>query len=352
VIDRRGEKRDRREMARLLRVEYEGAIYHVTIRGNERRDIFADDADRLRFVERLGEKVKDYGIRLYLFVLMKNHVHLVLETPGGNLSRFMHSLQTAYSVYYNLRHNRSGHFWQGRFGAKVAEGDEYLLKLSRYVHLNPVFVGRLKGMSMRERIEYLRGYSWSSYPSYIGKGRRVDFVEYGPMLSLMRVKKSQEGKEYRKYVESGLAETDKEWKDAMEESRLSVGGEEFRRWVWDKHMDLLKGRRKKEDVLLRKERGHVGAEEVLKVVAAEHGVAEERMSHRQRGGWVRPVAARMLCRYSGLTQREVAEMLKLKTGAAVSAQMRRLDAEQSGNRELRRQLDRIEEVLSSRGAAN
>lgn len=339
-------------MARLLRVQYEGAIYHVTIRGNERRDIFADDADRERFLDRLAEKTTDHGIRLYLFVLMSNHVHLVLETPEGNLSRFMHSVQTAHSVYYNLRHNRSGHFWQGRYGAKLVAGDDYLLKLSRYVHLNPVFVGRLKGLGVRERIEYLRRYRWSTYPSYIGKAERLTFVEYGPMLSLMRVKKSREGKEYRKFVEAGLAGTDEEWKQAMKESRLGVGGEDFRRWVWDQHTDLWKGRRKKEDVLLRREPQRVGSEEVLKVVAEEFGVAKGRIRERQRGSWIRPVAARMLCRHAGMTQREVAETLNLNTGAAVSAQMRRLDTEIAGNQSLRRQLDRIDATLSHHESAN
>jgi len=127
-------------MARHLRVEYAGAIYHVTIRGNGRQAIFEDDRDRERFVRRLFESVETYGVRLYLYCLMTNHVHLVIETPDKGLSRFMQSLETGYTVYSNLRHKKSGHVFQGRYGAKLVEGDEYLLKLSRYVHLNPVFV--------------------------------------------------------------------------------------------------------------------------------------------------------------------------------------------------------------------
>jgi len=85
-------------MARPQRIEYEGAVYHVTVRGNEQRPLFMDEGDRSRFLRVLGESVESFEVRLYLFCLMTNHVHLVLETPRGNLSRFMHRLQTAYTA--------------------------------------------------------------------------------------------------------------------------------------------------------------------------------------------------------------------------------------------------------------
>jgi putative transposase len=109
-------------MARKLRVQYEGAVYHVTARGVERRVIFDDDRDREHFLDRLGDSVQEYGVRLYLFCLMSNHFHLLVETPGGNLSAFMHKLQTAHTVFYNRRHERAGHLLQGRFNAKIVEG--------------------------------------------------------------------------------------------------------------------------------------------------------------------------------------------------------------------------------------
>jgi REP element-mobilizing transposase RayT len=136
-------------MARHLRVEFPGAIYHVTCRmvGDWRTEqtlLFKDEADRTRFLERLSERVEQYHIRLFLFVCMTNHFHLVFETPEANCSKFMQSLSTAYTVYYNLRHGRHGHLLDGRHKAKLVEGDDFLLALSRYVHLNPVCVGSLK----------------------------------------------------------------------------------------------------------------------------------------------------------------------------------------------------------------
>ena len=181
-------------MARKLRVQFEGAIYHVTIRGVERRRIFDDDADRERFLMRLGDAVEEYGVRLYLFACMRNHAHLLCETPQANLSAFMHKLQTAYTVYYNLRHRRSGHLMQGRFGAEPVAGDDptsprlrragYLLKLSRYIHLNPVFVRGIKNLPMKDRLQHLRAYRWSSYRGYAGLEHPYAFVAEAPILRL------------------------------------------------------------------------------------------------------------------------------------------------------------------------
>ena len=124
-------------MARHLRLEFEGAIYHVTSRGNERSNIFANDRDKERFLEKLAENVEQHHVRVYAYIIMTNHYHLLLETPRGNLSVFMQQLNTSYTMYYNVSHRRVGHLFSGRFKAKVVAGDEYLLKLTRYLHLNP-----------------------------------------------------------------------------------------------------------------------------------------------------------------------------------------------------------------------
>jgi REP element-mobilizing transposase RayT len=150
-------------MARPQRIEYEGAVYHVTARGNERRAIFRDAADREQFLRVLRERVERFEVRLYLFCLMTNHIHLVVETPRANLGRFMHRLQTAYTIYFNRRHKRSGHLLQGRYGAWLIEKDAYILRLSRYVHLNPVFTASARSKPVSEQIIMLRRYPWSSY---------------------------------------------------------------------------------------------------------------------------------------------------------------------------------------------
>ncbi len=337
-------------MARPLRVEFAGAIYHITVRmiGDYRLDrsrLFIDDKDRERLLDRLADRVEQYNIRLYLFVLMTNHIHLVCETPEGNLSKFMQSLLTAYTVYYNLRHGRHGHLLDGRYKTKLVEGDEYLLSLTRYVHLNPVQVGSIKKKPIEEKIRYLREYPWSTYLSYIGKRKRYDFVDYGPILGEMSGKRREWPKRYREFVESGLAEDDEETKLALKESPLSIGSEEFRVWIDELHNKLSRKHNKPEDVSFRRITEPLKPREVLKVLAEELSTAEEEFKKQRRNSMLRGIAGRYLCRYAGMSQREAAEMLDVRSGAAISKQARRLAAALPRKRNLRRQIANIEEKL-------
>jgi len=333
-------------MARPLRVEYEGAIYHVTVRGNDRRNIFLDDRDRQRFLARLADCVEAHEIRLYLFCLMTNHIHLMLETPGGNLSGFMHRLQTAYTVYFNRRHKRSGHLAQGRYGARVVRGENYILRLSRYIHLNPVFTSSAKKLPLRERIDMLRRYRWSSYRSYIGRAARLEFVDYAPMLAMTQTPtKAKRPGEYRKFVEAGIAESDRDLERILKASPLAIGSEDFMRWVRGMH-DKLSGRhRRAEDVTLRRRWRRLPAERVIEIVCGCLGVDRQELLKQRKGSLLRPITARMLCRYSGLTQRQAGEFMDLSTGAAVSMQLKALAAAAAGKGKLPRQLTAIDKAI-------
>ncbi len=332
-------------MARLLRVEYPGALYHVTIRGNNRRELFGDDTDRERFLDRLGEYREEYGIRVYAYCLMSNHVHLVVETPEANLGRFLHRLQTAYTTYFNLRHGESGHLTQGRYGAKTVEGDEYLLNLARYVHLNPVFVGGMREKELKERRKALRGYRWSSYRQYLGK-RESKVVEEGPLLAMMPGRGiGRHRVEFRKYVEAGMAETDEEFLALKERSRLGIGSEEFCGKMQELYERVLRGRQRPEDVALRRVGRRLEPGRVVEAVCRHFGEVPESIGRRTRGGWLRAVAARMLSRHSGLTQREIAPLLGVGTGKAASVQLSRLAIVLKHDRRLARQVDQIEKEL-------
>lgn len=109
-------------MARLLRVEYEGAIYHVTVRSNSGAALYLDDRDREYWLYRLGDSARRHKVVVHLYCLMPNHFHLLVETPGANLGRFMHSLLTGYTVFFNRRHRLHGHVTQGRYGARLVSG--------------------------------------------------------------------------------------------------------------------------------------------------------------------------------------------------------------------------------------
>jgi REP element-mobilizing transposase RayT len=269
-------------MARKLRVEYEGAIYHVVIRGVERRRLFDDDADRERFVGRLSKYAEEMEVRLYLFCLMANHVHLLVETPGGNLGHFMHRLQTAYTVYYNMRHGRAGHLFQGRYKAILVDGDEYLLRLSRYIHLNPVKVGKAKQLSLPERIKELRSYAWSSYRSYLGKAKPLEGLDEKPLLAMLGNRKEAR-REYGRYVELGLVEKDEELAAVKQQGTWGIGSDEFVERVQALYDEKVRVCRQKEDVSFRRERGdRLGSDTVIGVVGdalgLEVGWEQERWS--------------------------------------------------------------------------
>jgi hypothetical protein len=276
---------------------------------------------------------------------MTTHFHLVFETPRANCSKFMHSLSTAYTVYYNLRQGRHGHLLDGRYRAKLVEGDEYLLALSRYVHLNPVQTKSMKRKPLADRLKYLREYRWSSYPGFIGKQKSFEFVEYGPILGQMRGKRSQWAKRYGKYVETGLAEDDEEFEAVLKQSPRSIGGDAFRAWVDARYLKRMKGLKSKEDISFRHVTEPLSTESILEAVSEVLGEQAESFRERRRHSPLRAIAARMLIRFGDQTQREAAAQLNMGTGGAVSAQVRRLPAVLAADRQLRRSVTRIERRL-------
>ncbi|MEI6972266.1 MAG: transposase [bacterium] len=334
-------------MARQLRVEYPGAIYHVTVRSNSGDDLFGDDGDRRCLLSRMEEAVERYQVRVYLFCFMLNHFHLVVETPKANLGRFMQGILTGYGVYYNMRHSRHGHVTQGRYGAKLVEGDEYLLKLGRYVHLNPVKVKGLTEKPVEERVAYLRAYPWSTYPSYIGERPANKFVDYEPMLSLMDGRKSGKPERYRSFVEGGIAEDDEEFLGDLVRSSRSIGSSDYREWIDECYREMVDKRAMKEDVSFRRTIRQVPADTILDAVARAAGTRKESLAERSRDSRWRAVASCMLCKYGGMTQREAAKVLGLKSGVAVSCQLRNLRKILAAGGAMRKVVDRLDSKLAA-----
>ena len=312
-------------MARHVRVEYPGAIYHVTCRmlGDATSRLFIDEDDYKRYLLRLSERVEQYSIRLFMFACMQNHTHMVFETPEGNLSKFMQSLSTAYTVYYNLRHKRHGHLFDGRFKAKLVDGDKYLLALSRYVHLNPVKVSGIKTKTPEERIGILRKYRWSSYPGYIYPSKRLDFVEYSPVSALMGGDSKKWPALYRRYVESGLATTDREFLEAYRISPRCIGGNDFVSHVEELYYEISDKYTCPEDVTFRRMADPLDRESVLSVIEDVFEIERAQLFSQRRDYPLRGIAAMLLLKYSGLTQRQIAVLLNVRSGSTVSKQIAR-----------------------------
>jgi hypothetical protein len=262
---------------------------------------------------------------------MVNHVHLLVETPCANLSAFMESLLTSYAVYFNLRHHRCGHLTQGRFKSRLVQGDEYLLRLSRYIHLNPVFVGAWANRPIEERIDFLRSYRWSSFRGYAGLASPEDFVTYGPLLALVGQGQANLSHAYGAYVESGLSYEDTELIDILQSTSLGVGSPEFEKQLNQRYAGLIAGTGRSEEVAFRNVRKFVPAPLILDRVCAHYRVTIEQLRAHRKRDQLKPVAAWLLTKLGGLSQREVANLLGVTTGAAVSAQLKRLkEAPQPG----------------------
>jgi len=337
-------------MARKLRVQFPGAIYHVTMRGVERRAIFTENRERERFLDRLSDGVETHDIRLYLFSLMVNHAHLVLETPRANLDKFMHGLETAYTVYFNRRHDRVGHLVQGRYGATLVQGDRYLLKLTRYVHLNPVCTRQTKKLPLNVRRERLRAYRWSSYRSYIGEDAPLSFMDYGPVLAQTGAKKALRQQEYQHFVEAGLAATDDEFAAVMADRRWGIGDPAFRAWAKEQQENCIAGDEEREETTFRKVASPLTPTCITSVLCQEMQVEESELKQYRQSNVLRPIAAKMLCKYGGLTQTAVAELFGIHSRAAVSAQIKRLKHMLADDEELKTTVNRIERRLQATAA--
>ena len=181
-------------MARPLRIEYQGAVYHITSRGNARQDIFLDDKDHAKFLEIVSDVVERYNWVCYAYCLMTNHYHLLIETPDANLVRGMHQLNGVYTQAFNRRHDRMGHVLQGRYKAILVEKESHLLELARYIVLNPV---------RAKLTHHPRDWRWSSYRATVGEEESPRFLTTDWILSQFNQDHDRAVREYRKFVKEG-----------------------------------------------------------------------------------------------------------------------------------------------------
>ncbi len=189
-------------MARQRRIQFEGACYHILSRGNERRNIFRDNDDRVSFLDILGKMADRFRIEVFAYVLMDNHYHLLLKTNKPNISKSMQWFGATYTRRYNIKHKRTGHLFQGRFKNFLIEDDEYLMLLSCYIHRNPLRAGL---------VSRLVDYPWSSYPVYAYNKKSPEWLFTKPILSLLDAKDKQ--KAYRKMVQNYSQEEKRGWED-------------------------------------------------------------------------------------------------------------------------------------------
>lgn len=276
----------------------------------------------MEFLKLLEASAKRFDVAVHAFVLMGNHFHLLAQTRRANLSRWMHWLMVSYTVYFNWRHGRSGHLFQGRYKSFVVEDGEYLLGLSRYLHLNPVRGTVLGAGTPAERRDRLRAYRWSSYRGYAGLEKRFGFVEEELVLGELQASGTSERLRYRRFVEEGLVrEIDNPFKAVQWQAVL--GSESFAQKIRDRLRDLE--RHGREVTAVRRGAKRVLPSKVLRHVARSYGVTESSLV--ERGGYgleARNVAMALVWEKCASSLREIGQMFGGIDCAAVAQRIRRI----------------------------
>ncbi|MDD2338216.1 MAG: transposase [Geobacteraceae bacterium] len=308
-------------MARPLRIEFPGCFYHVTSRGNERKDIFKNRKDREKFLSYLQSSVERYGAKIHVYCLMTNHYHVLMETPQGNLSQIMRHINGAYTTYFNIKRKRTGHLFQGRYKAIVVEADAYALELSRYMHLNPVRVGM---------VSKLQDYEWSSYRSYAGLAPPPDWLTQDLILKYFSAQ-DQKGK-YLDFVETLIGETYETPLKAVVASSL-LGSPGFVEEISEIQVRHIRADRTAPAV--KQLAGQLSIEKVVDTV--KRAVGEEGMLWRK-------ISIHLCHRYGGMKLKEIGE--KFGVGdAAVSVTSKRLLLQAAKDRKTKEALEAAKKLL-------
>lgn len=239
-------------MPRGPRIQFPGGLYHVICRGNNRERIFRDDADRKRFLELLRRYRERWHAVIHAYVLMPNHMHLLVETPSRPLSEFMRGLNTAYTMSFNRRHRRVGHVFQGRYKSHVVEKDAYLLELTRYLHLNPVRAGLV---TQPER------YPWSSYREFLCQAAAPWLSNPDTALAQLGRTRTRAVPAYRHFVREGVQSGNLRGEFPIVAGRF-IGSDRFAEDVESSHEH-----RKSRQAL----KPLPKAEDILKAIAAHYG---------------------------------------------------------------------------------
>jgi putative transposase len=246
-------------MARPHRIEFPGALYHVLVRGNQKRDIFLDEQDRRAYLQRVQRYKEDTGFILYAYVLMPNHVHLLVETPRAPLSKVMQGINLTYTQYFNRKYDKVGHVFQGRYKAFLCDRDEYLLSLVRYIHLNPVRANLVKEP---------RQYKWSSHNEYLRGPKGI--VDAGKVLKLFSDKPTRARARYEGFVNEAIGEGRNESFYKPIEQQI-LGDEKF--------VEEVERRLGRGDRILRKP----SLNEILRALEEVTGVDVDEIGSRGRG---------------------------------------------------------------------
>jgi len=325
-------------MARPLRIQYPGAHYHVTCRGNERKEIFLDARDHKLFLEKLSLSLDIYNVSLLAYICMPNHFHLLVNTPEGNLSEFMRHFNISYTAAFNRRHRRVGHLYQGRYKAYLIDADNYLLEVSRYIHLNPVRIKVFSKKSAREKWDALLKYEASSLLGYFSGGKREEFINYKTVLEYMGGDTRKGRQAYRRFVKGGIEE---EIASPLElgQGHGIVGEADFIEWIKEKF--LSKEAPQREQPALKVLRKEFEPEELIERFTHLVGKSREGICQRGKKSIERALLMELLYRFCRITQPEIGRLVGGIDYSAVSQARNRLQKRLEREPELKKRFEKL-----------
>ena len=314
-------------MSRPLRIEYEGAWYHVMNRGGLRRRVFKTDDQRHYFLSLLDETGKRYNADWHAYCLMGNHYHLLLHTPEGNLQRIMRYVNGLYTQYFNRGERRDGALFRGRYQAVLVDAEAYWLELSRYIHRNPLKAGL---------VDDLASYPWSSYRAYAGLEKAPEWLTTDFILKAIGQRSR-----HRRYAAFMAGETAKALEGFYSKAKLSpiLGDKEFRAQV-------LEGRTRDIDIPeLKSARTLPSLEEIAATTAERFGVDQEEIWTSRRGRAVvspaRGVAMYVCQQVGDMRLAEIAEAFGLASYASAGSTIRQIKGRMEKDKALARRIKYI-----------
>ena len=320
-------------MARPLRIEYEGALYHVTARGNERRKIYFTKGDYRKFLEYVAEAKERYGIQVHSYVLMSNHYHLIVETPEANLSKAMHDINGSYTTYINKKRERSGHLFQGRYKSIVVDKDSYLVELSRYIHLNPVRAGI---------VEKPEDYPYSSYRAYVTE-ENDEVISQELILGMMAGGTRTAKERYRAYVERAIGE---ELESPLKKvyGGMILGSSRFiKETLKNLRPEHLQKRETSHRMALRSTHRMEG---IIDIVSKHFKVTKDEVIEKKNRE-LRKIAIYLIKKHTSTMNPEIGARFGGLSYSAIAKVVKRFEVQMRDDRGLRKRIEKIEQLMSN-----
>lgn len=320
-------------MARPLRIEYPDAWYHVMNRGRRAEHIFLEETDYKSFVELLMESVELWNFRIAAYCLMPNHYHLVVQTPDANLSRCMRHINGIYTQRFNRSHRCDGQLFRGRYKSIVVDADNYLLQLVRYIHRNPIRSGI---------VERMDSYKWSSHRGYLSRGKKWDWLHKGFVLSMLSKDTKQQQRLYKEFM---AEEDSEEISQVFEQNKLPsiLGRDEFIDGLRDRFFERKTHKEVPESRVLAPER-----EKIKQVICRIYGVRVEDLLKSKRGTFNEPrsIAIYLTRQLRGENLAEICREYGLSKYSSASSVIERVGTKMSTDRQLRKRVAKIRQVLT------